>query len=148
MKCESFDEKQMFDRGTSFRIGFITSLCMTALNFFVTDVFEISIDKYASFLIMIWVPLTVCSVLLILKDAYSGKDSARGNFFFLIYGAAGLFIILYSLFEIFSRGDSLIKAGVVTSIAGRLAEGICILLTCIIYFAKQFYNSKKYSVDE
>lgn len=143
----NFDEKQIYDRGKAFQLGFIAALVTTACLFFITDVFEIKTDSYAAFMIAIWIPITACSIALIVKDAYDSVNSAKGRLLLGIYGIAGSAIIILTAFELLTGTEKMVENGCITGVAGHLVAGLCMIVTAAIYWAKQYANAKKFSDD-
>ena len=144
----NFDEKQIYDRGKAFQLGFIAALVTTVCLFIITDGLEIKIDSYAAFLFALWIPVTVCSIALIAKDAYDGVNSTKGRLVLGIYGIAGVMIIILTTAKLCTGAERIAENGCITSSAGHLVSGLCMVATAAVYWAKQYANAKEYTDDE
>lgn len=142
-KCQ-FDEKQIFDRGRAFQAGFLAAIITTCATYFLTDVCGVSITSFSLFLISLWIPITVCFILLITKDAYEDVNSSIGKTILSIYGVAGLFILGSTLFSIFIGKEYFLKNGTFSDSLGHIVTAICMIITCVIYWVKRCINARKY----
>lgn len=142
---QNYDEKQLADRGKAFQYGFIAAILTIMAVYFMIDIIQIS--STFALLICMWVPLSVCTIALILKDAYDGVHSAVGQKISFIFGVAGLFFLIATIVRIITGEESVVCNGVVTDSIGHLFVGICLLVICIVYWVKQYQNRKKYWDD-
>lgn len=144
---QNYDEKQLADRGKAFQYGFIAAILTIMAVYFMTDILEVQISHTLAFLICMWVPLSVCTLALILKDAYEGVHSAFGQKISFIFGGAGLLVLIVSIVRMITGKEFIAHNGVVTDSIGHLFVGICMLVICIVYWIKQYQNRKKYLND-
>lgn len=148
MKIDSnFDEKQLLDRGKAFQIGFITAIIMSVLFYFLQDGIGIEIAAFTSFAFSLWIPVTVCSIALIIKDAYDGVNSTTGRFGITVFGAGGSYILISSIIFLATGRETLLDGGVVTESIGHIINGICMITICAVYWVKQHLNKRKF-IDE
>lgn len=140
----SYDEKQLIDRGKAFQYGFIAAIFTIGVMYFITEGIELEISSYASFLITLWLPLTVCFITLIIKNAYDGVNTTSGRSVLTLFGIAGLFLVSISVLHIATGAETLLYEGKVSDTFGHLFNGICMIIICLIYWIKQYHNSKKF----
>lgn len=140
----NYDEKQIIDRGKAFQYGFIAAMLTTCGVYFYTDALEFKMDSYAAFLIRLWIPITITFIALIVKDAYDGVNSTPGRIVFTIFGMAGLFLVGVSFMRIVSGKEAFLDSGTLTEVAGIIFSGICMIIVSIIYWVKQYLNSRKF----
>lgn len=143
----NFDEKQLIDRGIAFKYGFLAALFAILLVYFLEDITKISISRYAALIITIWIPITVCTIALVLKDAYDGVNSASGRILATMFGVSGTFMLVLFTQEISVGRNMLIKDGMITNMGGYIFNGICMVTVSIVYWMKQYMNKKKYKED-
>lgn len=144
---QNYDEKQLADRGKAFQYGFIAAILTIMAVYFITDIIEIQMNHTLAFLICMWVPLSVCTIALILKDAYDGVHSTVGQKMSFIFGAVGFLVLITTIVRMITGKESIVNNGVVTDSIGHLFVGICLLVICIVYRIKQYENRKKYLND-
>lgn len=137
-----YDEKQLQDRGKVYQISFVAALLSIACAFFVTQVLELKISGYALFLFCMWIPVVVCLILLIWKNAYEGVDSKAGRITISVVGAGGVMLVVSSLWELCSGQDALFRDGVLEDRTGTLFAGVCMVIVCCVYWLKQYVNKK------
>lgn len=142
-----FDEKQLIDRGKAFQYGFLTAIAAIILNYFLNDMIEIKISPSTSFMFTLWVPLTICSIALIIKDAYDGVNSTMGMVGVSVFGFGGCFILVCSIIFLVTGKEVLIDNGMVTESVGHILNGVCMMTIGIVYWVKQYLNKKKFSED-
>lgn len=135
----NFDEKQLADRGTAFRYGFIAALVMMTLAFFATDILEMQIERSLLFYVCFWIPEIICAVTLIVKDAYDGINSHRGRVLMGTFGVLGLILIILPAIRVLSGSHSIAEE------ISPIFVGFCVLLQSLVYWAKQYSNQKKFA---
>lgn len=140
----NYDEKQIIDRGKAFQYGFIAAMLTICGVYFYTDALEFKMDSYAAFLIRLWIPITITFIVLIVKDAYDGANSTPGRIILTVLGMAGLFLVGVTVIRIVSGKEVFLDSGTLTDSAGRIFSGICMILVSIIYWVKQYLNSRKF----
>ena len=142
-----YDEKQLQDRGKVYQISFVTALLTIACAFFVTDVLEWNISSYALFLFCMWIPVAVCLILLIWKNAYEGVGSNAGRITLSVVGAGSVLMVVTSLWLLCSGEDALFRDGMLTDRAGTFFAGICMVIICCAYWLKQLYDRKRFTEE-
>lgn len=140
----NYDEKQIIDRGKAFQYGFISALLTICAVYFITDVIGFKMSSYAIFLVILWIPIMITFIALIIKDAYDGVNCTSGRVILTILGIAGLCIIVMSALRIISRKETFIYSGMLTDSAGQIFSGICMIVISIVYWLKQYFNSKEF----
>lgn len=143
----NYDEKQLIDRGKAFQTGFLAAILTICALYFITDAIGFKMSSYAAFLISLWIPLMTVFIALIIEDAYDGVNSAPGRVVLTLLGMAGLFLVGASALQIVFGKETLLDNGVLTDSAGRIFSGICMMVICIIYWIKQYLNSKEFEEE-
>ena len=138
-----YDERQILARGKAYGYGFITAILTFVLIYVIQDAAGIGLDSVTVLDAGIWLPLTVCMLTMILKDAYDYVGSTYGRTALSLYGIAGVFLLGYSLYEVFFVGQSFYWDGMVTAQAGHLLMGCCMVFIGVVYWIKQFLNKKE-----
>ncbi len=144
IRKNQYDEKQMYDRGKAFQAGFFSAILTIFVVFLMTDMLGISIDSYAVFLITLWIPMTSCFIMLIVKDAYDGVNSSAGKFVLSIYGMSGFITLSLTLINISIGKENFFSSGYITDSVGHIFSGTCMVATSIVYWVKQRVNRNKY----
>lgn len=137
-----FDEKQILDRGKAFQIGFAAALLTICAMQFAVSVLGLRIDAEARFLITLQIPLNLCLMMLIVKDAYECVNVSAGRAVMSIYGAAGLFILISTLVYLMQGKLRFLRNGYLTETIGHICTGGCMLLTCAVYWLHRYQNGK------
>ncbi len=143
MRCSrGFDEKQMMDRGTSYKYGFFTALFASFLIWGSQEIFEFRLEAGACGLMMIWIPLTVCVASFILKNAYDRIHENSGRCLFTVFGLAGLFMLGMRTVFLLNGRDVLMADGELTDVIGYMFVGGCMVALSLIYWGKQLWDRK------
>lgn len=144
-----FDEKQLIDRGKAYQTSFFVSLLTVFALFFVTDFLEVPIERRTLFMLALWIPITVCLVLLIFSDAYRGvhTPSWKSSVLSLAMGLDGLVLITLTVIDMVGGGTGPIENGGLTNAAGYLVCGACLVVIGVTYWIKQ-HDSKRMLGDE
>ncbi|MCD2493294.1 hypothetical protein LQE92_11780 [Lacrimispora sp. NSJ-141] len=142
-----YDEKQQMDRGKGFQYGFIAAIAVDALIYLAEDAMGIKISGFASFLIQVWTPLTVCMLTFIIKDAMNGIREQTGRILAVSYGACGFFMLCLAAAHIISGKEALLSNGVITEEVGHLYIAVCMIAASITYWVRQRLNQKKYDEE-
>ena len=135
----NFDEKQLADRGTAFRYGFIAALAMMVSAYFAADILEIQIERSLLFYICFWIPEIICAVTLIVKDAYDGINSHRGRTLMAFFGILGLILIVLPAVRMLSGKYRFAEE------FSHLFVGFCVMIQSLVYWVKQYSNQKKFA---
>ncbi len=140
---EKYDERQILEQGRAFRWGFFAALMTFVLFYILQECLGLHIDGYTVFISGIWMPLSVCLILQIVKDAYDYVDSAAGRPIISAFGLVGLGVSGYTVLEAILGNEPLLyRDGMVTESTGRLVMGCCMVLVALVYWGKQLYNQK------
>ncbi len=111
---------------SAFKYGFITAIMTLLVVYFCTSELNIKIDPFAEFLVLIWIPITVCFISFIMKNAYEGVNSRTGRIVCVIMGCCGLYLVIATLVEIITRVEPLVINGEISARFGHLFSGICL----------------------
>ena len=136
--CE-YVEKQLIDRGRAYQTSFFVSLLTVFALFFVTDFLEVPIERRALFMLALWIPITVCLVLLIFSDAYRGvhTPSWKSSVISLAMGLDGMVLITLTVIDMFGGGTAPVENGGLTRPAGYLVCGAYLVVIGVTYWIKQ-----------
>lgn len=139
-----YDEKQLYDRGKCFQISLIVALLCIFVSFFVTDVLGIKISSYTIFSFCLCVPMGVCVILFILKDAFDHVNDNTVKFFSILWCLFMFLLSCLNLFQIMFGGESL---WLDISIAEMI---MCTFFFAIVavYFIKKHLNNKKFKEED
>ena len=140
MKMNSYDERQLYNRGKVFRFGFLVAIFMMALRAFATQVLNVEIEEMAAFMFELWTSILATSIGLIVKEAYDGLNRTGGAIVSLL-GVIGLFIVLSDLLRLMGP-KVFVENGVITYDAGSLYGGICMVIICAVYWAKRLRDRR------
>ncbi len=143
----NYDEKQQMDRGKGFQYGFIAAIAIDALIYLAEGAMGMKIDGFASFLIQVWTPLTVCMLTFIVKDAMNGIREQTGRMLAVGYGFCGLFMLCLAAAHVISGKEAFISNGVITEEAGHLYIAVCMIAASVTYWIRQKLNQKKYDEE-
>lgn len=143
-----YDEKQHIDRGKSFQYGFFAAVISILIMYFCTSELKMKIDPFAEFLILIFIPITVCFFSLITKNAYEGVNSRTGRIVCCINGCIGLYLIISTVVKVIARVEFFVTNGVISAPVGHLFSGMCLVLICITYFIQQYRNKKDLAEEQ
>ena len=64
------DERQIIERGKAFQIGFMTAIVLSLVTYLLTGLFDIRISAMTVFGIQTTMPIMICMMAMILKNAY------------------------------------------------------------------------------
>lgn len=141
---DCFDEKQILDRGKCFQYAFFSGLITNTVLFFVYELLNIKFNAYFGYIAALWIPLTVCFISLIVKNAYDGVGTKTGRIAFAVFSAAGLFIEVSVLFHIISADVNSLANDDIYTYAAHILCGACMIIVAVVYFIKQWKNSKEF----
>lgn len=149
MKADKiYDERQLLSRGTAFQAGFIAALLTIGGIHFLEDFTRLRMSSYSMLLASLWIPMSVCMIVLIVKDAYDGVNRAPGRAVFTIIGLTGAALCLLSLYHLLTDGTQiLVQNGEIRDDAGNLFTALCMITVSLIYWWKQYSNNKKFRED-
>ena len=144
-----FDEKQLIDRGKAYQTSFFVSVATLGTLFLVTDLFEVPITRIALFMLALWIPITVCLVLLIFSDTYRGvhTPSWKANVISLAMALDGMALITLIVIDMVGGGTGPIENGGLTNATGYLVCGACLVVIGVTYWVKQ-HSDKRMLGDE
>lgn len=115
MDCkEGFDERQLFERGNAYKLGFTTFMIEFAIYILYTlgDFgYEIPVEPAALASIALFIPVTIFCVYAVRHDAFMGYN-ATGKSFYWLYILAFVLNIIPAIMSICD--GSLIENGVLT----------------------------------
>ena len=134
-----FDEKQLYDRGKAYQYGLIAAILSISLCFLLADDEKIQISVFSTYLICIWIPIFVCFMTLILKDAYEAFGTKNGAITITILGGCGLFIFFRSFAHLVNMEETFANT------IGHIFAVLCVIVITITYLAKRKANKKKYA---
>lgn len=145
-KC--YDEKQAIDRMFAFQCAFFTSMLMLLFMYMFVSVFGIRVNAHVGFIICWWVPVFVCIIIMIVKDAFVCGHADRGKIILTIIGIAGLILFVSTAVKVISGKELMLENGSITSSFSYLLSGACMIILCIAYWIKQYINRKKFGADD
>lgn len=140
---ETFDERQMVERGKAFQIGFFTAIFLSLAVFFATSLLDIRMEAMTVFIIQTSLPIMVCMMTLILKNAYDPVKQRNSGILCALFSFLGLYLTVFSIGRVCLGQDSFLKNGVVTNNAGFLVIGLAMLDTGIVYLIRRYLNKKE-----
>lgn len=146
-KTNNFDERQLYERGKGFQYGFIAALIMILLNSFAEDS-NFILNPYSRFILSIWIPMTVCFVYFIVKDAYEGIKEQNGKIVMGIFLATGLFVLVITTVRMIAGSAELFIDSTLGDWIGQVSYSVCMIIISAVYFIKQHLDNKKESEDE
>lgn len=138
-----FDERQIIERGKAFQIGFFTAIFASLAVFLMTSVFEIRMEAMTIFMLQTSVPVMVCMMALILKNAYDPVNKQSGRILCTIYSLVGLFLIIFTVARVVSGKDSFVTDGIITNECGYVILGFTMANIGIVHLIRQYLNKKQ-----
>lgn len=142
-----YDEKQVMDRGFAFKYAFYTSMLMLLFMYMLVSVFGIRINAHVGFIICWWIPVFVCFIIMIVRDAFDSIYCGKGNIVLTIIGFAGLILLVSTAINVIGGKEPMFENGGITNSFSNLLSGACMVIICIAYWTRQFANRKKYRDD-
>lgn len=139
----AYDERQIIERGKAFQIGFMTAVVLPLITFFATGVLEIKIEPLTLFSIQTTVPIMICMMALILKNAYDPVNKRVAPILCAIFSTIGLYLIIFSGVRVYQGVDSFIRDGVVTNTTGFVVVGLAMIDTGIVYLIRRSKDKKE-----
>ena len=143
MRNGTFDERQIVERGKSFQIGFFTAILLSLAVFFATGVLDIRIESMTVFIIQTSLPIMVCMMAMILKNAYDPVKQRNGRILCALFSFLGLYLIVFSVGRVLLGQARFLKDGVVTNNAGFLVIGLAMLDTGLAYLIRRYLDWKE-----
>lgn len=147
-KNKQFDEKQLYDRGKCFQASFFIALACTIISYIVTDLLEIKVSGYLPFIFCIWIPISVCTILLIVKNAYDGVNSDFGKIVSIILFICGIMIIISRVIIIIIDNGNFIDVEEVESFIASMIQAVCMVTIAVVYFIKKYRNKKSFDEED
>lgn len=111
------------------------------------EVMGISISAYAALLICVWIPITFCTIALVIKDAYDGVNEAPGRNGTYNTWNCGIIYDCICCNTNRNLEKSANNCGMITNIVGHIFNGVCMLTMSMVYWIKQYLNKKSYKED-
>jgi hypothetical protein len=119
MKKQKFDERQLWIRGNVFKHAFFAQILLLLLNAMITGNGIIWADNFHMNLIILFIPVVVCSLELIFRDVYIQTKIQR-IMIISVFSFAALIGIIPRLIEL-SKGEGLWESGKLTQNGGGFA---------------------------
>lgn len=139
---ENFDERQQIERGKAFQWAFITSFILLALFCIIENTFEIcQFSTYFIFITTFWISFSVFSTKVILTDAFYGIKEKASRVIFIIFGIAGLFMLVVDIIEILN-GESLVTGNQLNDIVAIMIESVAMIEMFTISEVKRIKDKK------
>ncbi len=139
-----YDEKQLLDRGKSYRNGFIACIGLL-LIFFLLHCFSIQIPYDLLIAVCIHIPVTVALITMIVKDAYDAINATPGAVIFTLWGGGGLCVLARWGIGLLrdQRYIQVIKGSI-----PMLIVHICWITCAVTYWAKRLIQKKKFKNED
>ncbi|MDR3224720.1 MAG: DUF799 domain-containing protein [Clostridiales Family XIII bacterium] len=143
MKNQKFDERQLWIRGNVFQHAFFAQVLLLLLNALITSNGVVWADNFYMNLILLFVPVVICSLELIFRDVYI-QTKIRRAIIIGIFSAGALFGAIPRLVDL-SKGESLWASGKLTHNGGgfvvsllfAIIAGSLIIKTVMDKYAEQ-----------
>jgi hypothetical protein len=139
-----YDEKQVMDRGFAFQCAFYTSMLMLLFVYMLVSVFGIRINAHVGFIICWWIPVFVCFIIMIVRDAFDCVHTGTGKKVLTIIGFAGLILLVTTAIDVIGGKEPMFENGGITSSFSYLLSGASMVIICAAYWTRQYANRKKY----
>lgn len=144
---KGYDEKQVMDRRFAFQCAFFTSMLMLLFVYMLVSIFGIRINVHVGFIVCWWIPVFVCLIVMIVKDAFDCVHTGTGKIALTIIGFAGLILFVSTAIKVISGKELMFENGGITDSFSYLLSGACMIIICTAYWTKQYVNRKKYRGD-
>jgi hypothetical protein len=142
-----YDEKQAMDRRFACQCAFFTSMLLLLFIYMLVSVFGIHINVHAAFIICWWIPVFVCFIIMIVKDAFDSVHTGKGKTVLTIIGFAGLILLITTAIDVIGGKEPVFENGGITNSFSYLLSGVCMVIICAVYWTRQYANRKKYRDD-
>lgn len=143
-KGQYYDEKQLQDRGKVYQISFFVAILVFFALYLITGIAEISISELSRILIGMWVPITVCLILMISKNAYEGVGSKVGGITTSVLGAGGIYSIVTTVIKMMREHTGFWSDSMINDYVGWFVMGSCMIAVCAAYWIRYGINKKKF----
>ncbi len=137
------DERQIIERGKAFQIGFMTAIVLSLVTYLLTGLFDIRISAMTVFGIQTTMPIMICMMAMILKNAYDPVNKRIAPILSGIFSVLGLYLVLFSVGRVFLGQGSFVRDGVVTDTTGFIVVGMSMIGTGIVYLICKQRNKKE-----
>ena len=144
---KGYDEKQVMDRRFAYQCAFFTSMLMLLFVYMLVSVFGIRINVHVGFIVCWWIPVFVCFIVMIVKDAFDCVHAGTGKIILTLIGCAGLILLVSTAVNVISGKEQVFENSGITNSFSYLLSGACMIIICIAYWTKQYVNRKKYRDD-
>ena len=140
---DNYDERQIIERGKASQIGFMTAIVLSLVTFLVTGMFDIQISAMTIFGIQTTMPIMVCMMVMILKNAYDPMNKHVAAILSGIFSVLGLYLVLFSVGRVLLGQDRFLEGGAVTDTSGFIVVGLSMIGTGIVYLIRKRRNKKE-----
>lgn len=138
-----FDERQLLVRGKVFMFGFIYLGIYMLLNALIRDNGILWADEPTAAVLGIMSAVCICSVILILKDAYSAPNSNMWTVAVVIMSIAAVVSLLCGIDGWIVNG--FVEKGTITIAARTTLLGVFFLIISCVYWVKKFLDKREES---
>ena len=139
-ECKEFDERQVQVRGGVYKIGFIFLSVFTFVDAMLKNSGIIWADYMTTAWIGIMATISLCSILLILKYAYTPAISNRPNILIIILSLASVSSIIFGISDM--RQQGFVLNGQISAAARTLILGLLFLSVTVVYWVKKLLGKK------
>ncbi len=133
--CDKFDERQLQVRGRVFQFGFFYLGIYLMFTAFLKDYNILWADDLTVSVLGVMSAVCVCSVALILKDAYAARYTGRYSFVAGILGVGALSSFIFGADG--ALRDGLVRNGALTVAARTLILGLFFAVIAVTYWVKR-----------
>lgn len=144
-KKQHYDEKQLQDRGKIYQISFFIAIMVFVAMYLVTGAAEIAVSEYTRLMVCLWVPVSVCIILMIAKNAYEGVGSTAGRVAAPVLGAAGIYQLVVNMIEMVQNRTGFWSDHMINDYVGSMLMGLCMVCVCAAYWIQYYRNKKKFA---
>jgi hypothetical protein len=119
MNNHKFDERQLWIRGNIFMHAFIAQVALLLVNAFLVDNGFIWAERFHENLLLLLIPIFICSLELIFRDVYV-QTKAQRLITIGIFSIGSIFGIITCMVD-YRKGEAFITNDMLTSNGGSLA---------------------------
>ena len=138
-----FDERQLKERGRAYKFGWASAILTAFTIFFMIDILGVELPTRLAFNMSLWIPLTVTSMIMIVKRAYDGITDYRGMALFTFLGIMSVVLIVITLIT----GDSVFENGALTDTAGTYLMCLCLISLAVVYWIYHIKDVREYNAE-
>lgn len=138
-----YDERQAIERGKAFRNGYISMFATMLFCYLEKDCFRWNLlDDFSMLNFCTWVPLSVVSVTLILRNAYDGINEGYNVFGVWCMGLTGVFM-LFVVADSVATGNFTVYHN-----SGFIFLGSGMIIIAAVYIVKRSIDRKREKKEE